>query len=89
MIEIDGIFWFGGTDDNWWSIMFSHVELVNPCLCIRRWFMMIIAGSINEYCGNVKSPEFGGVNELMTDGWILWIGMIIYDMINSVSSWTQ
>ena len=32
--------------------------------------MMIIIGSINEYCGNVKSPEFGGINELMTDGWI-------------------
>ena len=43
---------------------------------------MIIIGSINEYCGNVKSPEFGGINELMTDGWILWIEMIISDMIN-------
>ena len=69
--------------------MFTHVELVNPCLRISSMIYDDYYRIHNEYCGKVKSPEFGGINELMTDGWILWIEMIIYDMINWVSSWAQ
>ena len=69
--------------------MFTHVELIDPCLRISSMIYDDYYRIHNEYCGKVKSPEFGGINELMTDGWILWIEMIIYDMINWVSSWAQ
>lgn len=51
--------------------MFTHVELVNPCLRISSMIYDDYYRIHNEYCGKVKSPEFGGINELMTDGWIL------------------